>query len=609
VLGVVAAFGAAALVAGFTYFKREGLGVEGAGLAALRTVALGSLLVLFLNPARSTRISGGPPTVLLDASLSMRAAGGQWSAALDAARATAGASGALSRFGASVTSFDTVSPGDGRSRLAPALAAAQGWGRPVVVVTDGELDDAATIPPALLVGTTVILLPRDTAPGAALLDVRLPDVIQREDSVAMALTIGTWGLETEQTAQLEVLVGERRLLARELALASGPATGRRRVVLPPRTLGVGEHTLRVRVTLPGDAEPRDDERWRVVRVTDRPAVVVIVDPADWEGRFLVRTLQAVAGTSVRGYARTGETSWIDMRSQEAVSLPVVRRAAHGAGLLVLRGGNRGIVAARRGGPVWRWPGGSDPRTELFAGDWYVSRDVPASPLAGRLAGVVWDSLPPLSGVVPLAPSGGEWVALTARRGRRGAERAVLVGTDTAGQRELTTAGAGVWRWAFRGGAAAEAYRALVAAGVDWLLASEVPTRQVSLTTAGVTMRGTPVAFRWRGDTPPDSLAVTLEAGGETQTVSLRFDAGGVALVPLEPGVYAWSASAAGGARGVAVVEPYSNEFVPRPVARLSAGAAGFTWVETYAREWWWLFMIALVAFAAEWAWRQRRGLS
>jgi hypothetical protein len=609
VLGVIAAFGVAALVAGFTYLKREGLGVEGAGLAALRTVALGSLLVLFLNPARNARVSGGPPTVLLDASLSMHAAGGQWSAALDTARATAGVSGTLLRFGTSVTSFDTVPPGDGRSRLVPALAAAQGRGRPVVVVTDGELDDAATLPPGLLGSTTVILLPRDTAPGAALLEVRLSDVVQRDDSVALELTIGTWGLETEQAAQLEVFVGERRLLARELALAPGPGTAHRRVVLPPRTLEVGEHTLRVLVTLAGDAEPRDDERWRIVRITDRPAVVVIVDPADWEGRFLVRTLQAVSGTSVRGFARTGDTSWIDMRSGEAAPLPVVRGAARRAGLLVLRGGNRGAVAPRRGGPVWRWPGGSDPSTELFAGDWYVSSNVPASPLAGRLAGVVWDSLPPLAGVVPLAPSRGEWVALTARRGRRGAERPVLVGTDTAGQRELTTAGAGVWRWAFRGGAAAEAYRALVAAGVDWLLASEVPARQVSLTTADVTMRGTPVVFRWRGDSPPDSLAVTLEAGEETQTVTLRFDADGVALVLLEPGVYAWSTPAAPGAGGIAVVEPYSDEFAPRPVTRLTAGAAGFMWVETYARERWWLFLMALVAFAAEWAWRQRRGLS
>lgn len=33
-LGLIVALGAAALVAGFTYLRREGLGAEGAGLAA-----------------------------------------------------------------------------------------------------------------------------------------------------------------------------------------------------------------------------------------------------------------------------------------------------------------------------------------------------------------------------------------------------------------------------------------------------------------------------------------------------------------------------------------------------------------------------------------------
>lgn len=608
-LGVIAAFVAAALVAGASYVRRERLGVESVGLAALRTVALGCLLVLLLNPVRTMRMSGGPPTVLLDASLSMQAAGGRWEEALDTALAMAGADGTVLRFGARVTDRDTMPPEDGGSRLAPALTAAQARGRPTVVVSDGELEDAAMIPPALLVGAIVVLLPRDTLPGVALLEVRLPEMVAREDSLTMELTIGVWGFETEQLARLEAFAGERRLLGRELALPPGPATARRRVTLAPSGLPEGEHVVRLRLSLPGDREPRDDERWRVVRVTDRPAVVVIVDPADWEGRFLVRTLRAVSGTSVRGYARTGDTTWIDMRTQVAVAPRTVRRAAQRAGLLVVRGGSATSVAPRRTGPVWRWPGGSDPSTELFTGDWYVMGDVPASPLAGQLAGVAWDSLPPLTGVVPLAPSGGEWVALSARRGRRGAERAVLVGTDTAGQRELTTAGAGAWRWSFRGGAAAEAYRALVAAGVDWLLASRAAPEEGVLTTPRVTRRGVPVAFRWDGRTRPDSLLLTLEKGGTTQVVTLRFDANGVALLPLEPGVYAWSAPAANGVRGMAVVEPYSEEFAPRPLARLATGGEGFTWVERYAREWWWLFLIALGALVAEWAWRQRRGLS
>ncbi len=84
----------------------------------------------------------------------------------------------------------------------------------------------------------------------------------------------------------------------------------------------------------------------------------------------------------------------------------------------------------------------------------------------------------------------------------------------------------------------------------------------------------------------------------------------MARVWLEPGVYRWSAPAAAGARGTAVVEPYSDEFPPRPVASLATGtAAGFAWLQSYARQWWWLFVLAVAAFAAEWTWRQRRGLS
>jgi len=53
------------------------------------------------------------------------------------------------------------------------------------------------------------------------------------------------------------------------------------------------------------------------------------------------------------------------------------------------------------------------------------------------------------------------------------------------------------------------------------------------------MRGVPVGFRWRGDPRTDSVAVTLEGGGATHTVTLRFDADGLAPVTLQPAVYAW----------------------------------------------------------------------
>jgi hypothetical protein len=46
---------------------------------------------------------------------------------------------------------------------------------------------------------------------------------------------------------------------------------------------------------------------------------------------------------------------------------------------------------------------------------------------------------------------------------------VLVGGTREGRRWLTVRGSGLWRWASRGGVAAEGYRALVLGAADWLL--------------------------------------------------------------------------------------------------------------------------------------------
>ena len=92
-----------------------------AGAAALRTLAVGALVLLLVNPSRTGRVAPTPPTVLLDASLSMSAAGGRWHAALDTARALAGGDGVILRFGTHVTPFDTLAPVDGATRLADAL--------------------------------------------------------------------------------------------------------------------------------------------------------------------------------------------------------------------------------------------------------------------------------------------------------------------------------------------------------------------------------------------------------------------------------------------------------------------------------------------------------
>ena len=123
------------------------------GLAALRATAVLALVLLFWNPVATRAIApDAQPIVLLDASLSMTS---RWRAALDTARALSagggGGAGALVwRFGDRVAAFDTAAPAEGTSHLAPALEAAAARGGEVIVVTDGAVDDAASIPPDLL---------------------------------------------------------------------------------------------------------------------------------------------------------------------------------------------------------------------------------------------------------------------------------------------------------------------------------------------------------------------------------------------------------------------------------------------------------------------------
>ena len=133
------------------------------GLAVLRTVGIGAVVVLLINPTRSRPLpTTAPPLVLLDASLSMAGPAGPWRAALDSARRLA-AGGTIWRFGGGVSAFDTTAPAEGATRLGPGLAAAAARGGPVVVITDGAVADVADLSPDLRRRPRVLVLPRSQA--------------------------------------------------------------------------------------------------------------------------------------------------------------------------------------------------------------------------------------------------------------------------------------------------------------------------------------------------------------------------------------------------------------------------------------------------------------
>jgi len=377
------------------------------------------------------------------------------------------------------------------------------------------------------------------------------------------------------------------------------------IALPPSRLpAAGFQTLEVRLVGAGDAELRDDARVFVLEVSAEPLAVVLAAPPDWESRFFAKTLTDVSRVPTKLLVQTEPGRWRDGSTLAPLAPDETARAVTGARLLALIGDPARVAPFRRRGGFILWP-----ITTARPGDWYVDPP-PASALAGALAGVNWDSLPPAAGVADLPVDSSGTVLLTARRGRRGAPRPIVVLRDSAGVRSVTMAATGLWRWGFRGGAAAEAYRSLVAVVADWLLSDEAASVERFGPVTPEVPQGMPLIWRWRGRGAPNAVALVLESPQGSRTATLRFDAQGEAMLRLPPGVYRWrAAEGAGSERGLVAVEEYSDEWRPSPATLQSQpGESGGLRRDVGARDHWWLFALALAAFAGEWAWRRHQGL-
>ncbi len=572
---------------------------------ALRTVGLGAVLVLLINPSRSRPVAGGtPPLVLLDASLSMAGTNGPWATALDSARRL-GAGGSIWRFGSDVDAFDSTPPHDGRSLLAPALAAAAARGGPVIVISDGAIADSADLPPDLRRRPRVVVLPRAPFFDAFVASVDGPRRVAVGDTVHLRVAYGVAGPRPPGAARRATIVvsaAGRRLTSRAVTLPDSGSLATE-VVIAPSLLVTGFQALDVRLEGTGDVEPRDDARLLVLEVSAQPAAVVLAAPPDWESRFFAKTLAEVSRVPVKLLVQTEPAKWRDGTTLAPLGADAATRAISGARLVALVGDPARLAPYRRRGGTVLWP-----FTTARAGDWYLDPP-PSSPLAAAFAGVDWDSLPPAQGLAELPADSTAIVVLTARLGRRGVSRPVVVVRDSAGMRSATVGGTGLWRWGFRGGAPAEAYRSLVAAIADWLLSDAAAGKERFGPVSEVVPQGMPLVWRWRGGGAPSATAITLDAPAGAQTATLRFDAQGEATLHLAPGVYRWRAGDQGTERGLVAVEQYSDEWRPaRAVLAPQPGEAGDVRRDVGARDLWWLYALAIAAFAAEWAWRRRQGL-
>ena len=578
------------------------------GLAALRAATLGALVLLAWNPTAARVARGVSPLVLLDASLSMTGHGGRWRDALDTARALA-QGGVIWRFGERVAGFDSLPPADGASRLAPALDAAAARGGPVTAVSDGAIADFADIPPDLVRGARIVVLPRASFFDAFVSAVDGPRRVSAGDTIRLSVSYGTAGKRErgngKGTAVLSASVAGRRIVSRAVGLPDSGIVSTD-LTFPASRLPAGWVAVEVRLEGVADSEPRDDARLFVLEVSPPPSIVLLGSPPDWETRFLARTLEDVARVPVRTFieAEPGGNRWREGTTLEGRPPRDVARAVAGAALVIEAGDPTSFSRFSPKGAVLLWPG-----TRRLDGDWYVQPPGP-SPLAGALAGVAWDSLPPATSLVELAPDSSTTVALAARLARRGPPRPMVTLAQHAGARRAVIAAGGLYRWAFRGGASGEAYRALVAGLVDWLLEQGAGSGERFAPVTYETPNGMPLQWRWTGKGEPRDVVISLTADQAQRVDTLRFDAGGRAELRLPPGLYRYAATDRGSAeRGVVVVDTYSDEWRPAaPVVAPQPGTSGGRLTGVALRDRWWLFVLVIAASATEWAWRRREGL-
>ena len=595
-------------------------------LAVLRFAAVLVVAALFLGaPSAPSRPS--PPLVALDASASWRRAGGDDSSTVRALRAqwmaiaTAPRQGdAMLLVGDSVRDISRadighVFPGDATSRVRSAVDRAAALGRPLLLVTDGEVDDAESLTDAPL-GSAVRVLVRAARPDVALSDLTIPASASAGDTLQISALLASGAAGGSDGVMRLSLDG---VDAGHVAIpALGPfATTRVTLSVPmPR----GSRTVLARATLDvaSDVEPRNDTLTAAIEISDRPPAVFVSTAPDLDVREVLVVLRGALALPTRAYLRLAPGVWREEGTLAAIAESEVRARAAAAGLLIVHGDTSWAPVAKgavRGSRALWSP--APPTALARAGEatraleWYAS-DAPPSPLSASLAGLPWDSLPPLTlaGVPRSAIT-----VLAAKLGKRGEAAPAIAARDDAGMRTLIISGSGYAGWSLRGGRSAEAFTSLWGSIFDWLAVGRGDQRAAR--PAASWMRAGE-SVRWRRGGADSLVAVVAErrrAAAATETSAAAGDtlrilfAGGTVeatSAPLVPGVYDIRTK---GGTAVLVVNA-AREWIPRaPSVKdgpLSSGALSSD--APRLSDFWWPFVLALLLLCAEWIVRRLAGL-
>ena len=519
-------------------YRRRELPVDGVrGLVGIRSLVFLGLVLLLLNP----RLPWGAAADagawrLIDVSLSMNAAeGAPWSRVAQPAT-----DGRTVAFGEQPRTIDPVAMSElvadqNASQLLPALqVAAQGGAQSVVVASDLRVSDLGqALTEAARLGVDVGFEDAgEDVVNAGLGEIVFPEVAEA-DGFDISVAVFGEGLRSGSTVAIEVFEEETRVAATTVS-APTPADGLLRTTLqvPGPTQPGPRIRYRVQVVAQGDQFDPDDERVAYLFSEGEEGGLVFVSWApDFESRFLLPVLEAATGLRPTLLMRVGEDRFLESGREgitgRSLTEEDVRRRLDRAELAVLHG-----IGGVRPGWLDAWagsarsllvfPGASGALDALqvsasgpLQGQWSVDPVLPASPLAGELAGLRMEALPPLVSSFTIEPVAGGFSPLRVRRDGRGRTEPALLVAERGNRRWAAALTSGYYRWMLRGGAAEEAYRRLWSAVAGWLVTGgPIATGDQVQPTTRVFERGQRITWRAPG-LAGDTLELRVQDAGTT----------------------------------------------------------------------------------------------
>ena len=631
---------AAALIAySLWIYLRVDLAVASARwLALVRAAVLVTVLTLLFDVRLPMDGSGGvsPQWALLDASLSMGAIGADgaspWGAASARARELESNGWSVVTFGgdppAGAHQTDAA-PTELASMLAPALdRAAEAGARQVVVLSDLRFEDAVAARSALESLPLDVDFESfgDVVVNAGVAGFEVPDFARPDESVTAEIEV--YGGRVDDSLTVDIFE-EGESVATLRVSAPLPGLRRRVSVVLPQPAATGRVRYSAVVSLEDDAFPADDTAVGYAAVGRHEGALVLVSLApDWEPRYLLPVLQEVTGLPAVGFLRAGLNRFVQagraIDRGGPVDSTMVRIAVTDAALVVVHGlggdldpwaralvsgGGRKVLMARdaSGADLAGVTTGA-----ARAGEWYASADIPPSPIAGSLAGVDIQGLPPLTDVLvntePAAPA-----PLFLQLRGAGSPEAALYLADRPSGRVAIAVASGFWRWASRE-RGREPYRRLWSGVVGWLLADQAVSAAEPRPLEWVVARGEPVVWT----VPADSAESTiLIRSGDSTVVDTVVGGGGtLSTGVLGPGAYTYEVESSTGDRlgvGRFDVAEATEEMLPvaetpsQPVRRaavVGANGGGGPPLRTLP----WPYLLVITLLCVEWISRRRTGL-